>query len=87
MTDWGVPAMVAGVSLLEVALVAPDGAAAAAVLSVLSWLVFGALLLGRLRHGWRGRRAVRLTLGAMLLLLLAFFGSKFVLELLLDRAP
>jgi len=55
------------------------------VLSALSWLVFGALLLGRLRHGWRGRRAVQLTLGAMLLLLLAFFGSKFVLELLLGR--
>ena len=38
VTDWGVPAIVAGVSLLEVALVAPDGAAAASVLSVLSCL-------------------------------------------------
>jgi ABC-type uncharacterized transport system permease subunit len=55
------------------------------LLSLLSWLVFGALLYGRVRHGWRGRRAVRLTLGAMFLLLLAFFGSKFVLELLLGR--
>jgi len=55
------------------------------VLSVLSWLVFGALLLGRRLYGWRGRRAVRLTLGAMLLLLLAFFGSKLVLELILAR--
>jgi ABC-type uncharacterized transport system permease subunit len=56
------------------------------VLSALSWLVFGALLLGRLRYGWRGRRAVRLTLSAMALLLLAFFGSKFVLELVLGQA-
>jgi ABC-type uncharacterized transport system permease subunit len=55
------------------------------VLSVISWLVFGALLLGRLRYGWRGRRAIRLTLAAMALLLLAFFGSKFVLELVLER--
>jgi ABC-type uncharacterized transport system permease subunit len=55
------------------------------VLSALSWLVFGALLYGRVRHGWRGRRAVRMTLGAMSLLLLAFFGSKFVLEVLLGR--
>ncbi len=55
------------------------------VLSALSWLVFGALLYGRYRHGWRGRRAVRLTVGAMSLLLLAFFGSKFVLELVLQR--
>lgn len=56
------------------------------VLSLLAWVVFGALLYGRLRHGWRGRRAVKLTLAAMLLLGLAFFGSKFVLELVLARA-
>lgn len=55
------------------------------VLSALAWLVFGVLLLGRLLLGWRGRRAVRLTLAAMFLLLMAFFGSKFVLELVLQR--
>ncbi|UNK56799.1 cytochrome c biogenesis protein CcsA [Pseudoxanthomonas daejeonensis] len=53
------------------------------VLSVLSWLVFGGLLLGRWRYGWRGIRAVHWTLTAMALLLLAFFGSKFVMELVL----
>ncbi len=56
------------------------------VLSVLSWLAFGALLLGRWRYGWRGVVAVRWTLAAMALLVLAFFGSKFVLELILHRA-
>lgn len=55
------------------------------VLSVLSWLVFGVLLLGRWRQGWRGRKAVHWTLAAMALLVLAFFGSKFVLELVLQR--
>lgn len=55
------------------------------VLSVLSWLVFGALLLGRRRYGWRGVRAIRWTLVAMALLVLAYFGSKFVIELLLVR--
>lgn len=55
------------------------------VLSVLSWIVFGVLLLGRWRYGWRGAKAVRLTLVAMVLLLLAFFGSKFVQELVLNR--
>lgn len=55
------------------------------VLSVLSWLAFGALLFGRWRHGWRGGVAVRWTLAAMALLVLAFFGSKFVLELVLQR--
>lgn len=55
------------------------------VLSVLSWLVFGLLLFGRWRWGWRGAKAVRLTLIAMALLGLAFFGSKFVLEVILQR--
>ena len=55
------------------------------VFSVLSWAVLAALLFGRHRFGWRGQRAVRLTLLAMLLLLLAFFGSNLVLELILDR--
>ncbi len=55
------------------------------VLSVLSWLAFGVLLLGRWRYGWRGVTAVRWTLVAMALLVLAFFGSKFVLELVLHR--
>ncbi len=55
------------------------------VLSVLSWLVFGTLLIGRRRYGWRGIKAVHWTLSAMALLLLAFFGSQFVIELVLGR--
>jgi len=55
------------------------------VLSIIAWLVFGALLYGRWRHGWRGRSAVNLTLIGMAVLLLAFFGSKFVLEVILHR--
>ncbi len=55
------------------------------VLSIAAWIVFGALLFGRRRYGWRGRRAVRLTLAGMVLLLLAYFGSRFVLEVVLQR--
>lgn len=55
------------------------------VLSVLAWLVFGTLLYGRWRHGWRGQQAVKLTLIGMAVLLLAFFGTKAVLELVLHR--
>ena len=55
------------------------------VLSLLAWAVFGLLLLGRWRRGWRGRKAVRLTLIAMLLLVLAFFGSKFAYDFLIHR--
>lgn len=56
-----------------------------AVFSVLAWLTFACLLLGRARFGWRGRQAVRvLYLGAGLLLL-AYAGSRFVLEVILGR--
>ncbi len=56
-----------------------------AILSLVAWIIFGALLIGRWRWGWRGRRAIYLTLLGMAILLLAFFGSKFVLELILHR--
>ena len=55
------------------------------VFSMLGWLVFAALLLGRQVLGWRGPRATRwLYIGAALLLL-AYVGSRFVLEVLLQR--
>jgi ABC-type uncharacterized transport system permease subunit len=55
------------------------------VFSILSWLSFAVLLAGRSLFGWRGRRALRvLYLGAGLLLL-AYVGSRFVLEVLLGR--
>ena len=57
------------------------------VLSIAAWIVFGVLLFGRWRYGWRGRRAVRLTLAGMALLLLAYVGTRFVLEVLLNRVP
>ncbi len=55
------------------------------VLSVAAWIVFAILLWGRWRHGWRGRIAVRWTLAGFVVLMLAYFGSKVVLELILNR--
>ena len=55
------------------------------VLSILAWVLFGVLLIGRMRFGWRGRFAVWFTLAGSALLALAYFGSKFVLEHLLGR--
>lgn len=55
------------------------------VFSVLGWLVFGALLVGRYRYGWRGRVALRWILVGSVLLLLGYLGSKFVLEAILHR--
>ncbi len=57
------------------------------VFSVLSWITFAALLLGRARFGWRGRRAVRLLYVGSGLLFLAYVGSRFVLEVVLGRMP
>jgi ABC-type uncharacterized transport system permease subunit len=55
-------------------------------LSIMAWLVFAVLLWGRYQSGWRGRRAIRYTLVGFLTLMLAYFGSKVVLELILHRA-
>ena len=51
----------------------------------ISWGVFAVLLWGHHFHGWRGRVAVRWTVSGFVLLLLAYLGSKFVLEVLLHR--
>jgi len=56
------------------------------VFSVLGWLVFAALLAGRHAFGWRGRRATRWLYAGALLLMLAYVGSRFVLEVVLHRA-
>lgn len=56
------------------------------LLSILALLLFGVLLFGRAFAGWRGRRAIYLYLGGFLILFLAYFGSRFVLEDILNRS-
>lgn len=56
------------------------------VLSLLAWIIFTGLLVGRRLYGWRGMTAIKWTLLGFLSLLLAYFGSKLVLELILHRA-
>ncbi|MFT4190081.1 MAG: cytochrome c biogenesis protein CcsA [Comamonas sp.] len=55
------------------------------VFSVLAWLAFATLLTGRRRFGWRGRTAVRVLYLGAALLLLAYVGSRFVLEVVLHK--
>lgn len=57
------------------------------VFSMLGWLVFAALLAGRRAFGWRGPKATRWLYAGAGLLLLAYVGSRFVLEVLLQRPP
>lgn len=56
------------------------------VFSLLSWLTFAILLIGRARFGWRGRRAARILYIGSGLLLLAYVGSRFVIEIILGRS-
>ena len=55
------------------------------VFTLLSWLTFGVLLAGRHIWGWRGRVALRWTLTGFGFLILAYTGSRFVLEMILHR--
>ncbi|MDB5806159.1 MAG: cytochrome biosis protein [Betaproteobacteria bacterium] len=55
------------------------------VFSLLAWLIFGVLLLGRVAYGWRGRTALKGTFAGFAALLLAYVGSRFVLEVVLGR--
>lgn len=53
-------------------------------LSIMSWIIFAVLIFGRLRFGWRGKAAINASQVAFVLLFLAYFGSKFVIELLIN---
>jgi ABC-type uncharacterized transport system permease subunit len=55
------------------------------VFAIASWIIFAALLAGRYFYGWRGRTALRWTLAGFVALLLAYVGSRFVLEVILQR--
>lgn len=55
------------------------------ILACIAWVIFAVLLFGRWRFGWRGQRVVRWTLGGFATLLVGYFGSKLVLELILQR--
>ena len=53
--------------------------------SIVSWFVYGALLIGHYKFGWRGQKAIRFTMIGFFLLAVGFIGSKFVLEMILHR--
>jgi ABC-type uncharacterized transport system permease subunit len=83
-----------GVSLLTIAIVSgfvfiddifAQSLVHKTVLTIVAWVLFSTLLWGHYQLGWRSRTAVRLTLSGFLLLMLAFWGSKLVLELVLHR--
>ncbi len=77
--------VVSGVFFSELLFAKPFAFTHKNVFAILSWLIFGSLLAGHYLWGWRGRKAVRWTLAGFTMLLLAYVGSKFVLEIILKR--
>jgi ABC-type uncharacterized transport system permease subunit len=57
------------------------------VLSLMGWATFAALIVGRRTRGWRGRQATRWVYAGGVLMLLAYAGSRFVFEVVLNRTP
>ena len=55
------------------------------VLSIMAWCIFAMLLWGHWHYGWRGKTVIRWNLSGFVFLMLAYFGSKLVLELILHR--
>lgn len=51
------------------------------VFALISWVIYGALLLGRRVYGWRGRTAIVWSLAGFAMLVLAYFGTKLILQL------
>lgn len=56
------------------------------IFALVAWFIYALLLWGRHQLGWRGTTAIRWTLAGFICLMLAYFGSKLVLEIILHRA-
>ena len=54
------------------------------LLSIIAWCIYGTFLIGKLCFGWRGTFAIKLNVAAFTILLLAYFGSRFVTEVLIS---
>ena len=74
--------IITGVTFIDQSL-ETDGVIHKTFFSSLAWIIFSGLLWGRHRLGWRGRTAIRGTLTGFGLLIIGFYGSKFVIEYLL----
>jgi ABC-type uncharacterized transport system permease subunit len=55
------------------------------IFSLMAWVTYGTMLIGRFNYGWRGKKAVIFSLIAFMFLILSYFGTKFVLEILLNN--
>jgi ABC-type uncharacterized transport system permease subunit len=78
--------LITGIAFSEQVFGTPLAFSHKTVFAIAAWVVFGTLLAGRHFRGWRGRIALRWTLGGFFVLLLAYIGTHFVLEIVLGRS-
>ena len=77
--------VVSGTFFAEEVFGKPAGLTHKTVFGILSWLIYGALLFKRHQSAWRGKQAAVWTIIGFVSLMLAYVGSKFVLEVILQR--
>ncbi|GEM73899.1 cytochrome C assembly family protein [Vibrio sagamiensis] len=62
-----------------------QGKAHKAILSFIAWGVYSILLWGHYKQGWRGKKVTWFAITGASLLTLAYFGSRFVKEIILNH--
>ena len=53
------------------------------IFTILAWLSYALVLFGRVQFGWRGKKSIIISLLAFAFLILAYLGTKFVVEIVL----
>jgi len=53
------------------------------IFTILAWLSYALVLFGRFQFGWRGKKSIMISLLAFAFLILAYLGTKFVVEIVL----
>lgn len=61
-----------------------QGKAHKGILSFIAWIIYSVLLWGHYHKGWRGRKVTWFAVAGASLLTLAYFGSRFVREIILN---
>lgn len=73
--------LISGIFFSDQAFGNPLAFADHSIVAFMAWLAFGILLIGRWRFGWRGRNAIRWTVGGFALLVLSYLSAEFILKL------
>lgn len=78
-------ALISGTVFSEAVFGVPAALTHKTVFGLAAWLIYALILFRRHTWAWRGKKAAQWVLAAFACLMLAYMGSKFVLEVLLER--